>query len=171
MPFTPLHMGPGMLFKLLHRSSVSLAFHLFVDPEGQRPRSMMVTSRWLESLVSGCIVAGKRPVSTMADDMLAWPGATLELDDDPRQAGDQILSLLADGNTLEAQRRLNIQQVLNRHDWRHRVLQMCEAFALPVTPSLRADVAKVQGLAARWEGRAPIAERLSFNGGRRSGAA
>lgn len=74
-----------MLFKLLHRSRISLAFHLFVEPQGNRPRSMMVTSRWLESLLSGCIVAGKRPVSRMADDMLFWPGATTELSDEPEK--------------------------------------------------------------------------------------
>ncbi|MCB1997279.1 MAG: glycosyltransferase family 1 protein [Burkholderiaceae bacterium] len=163
-----VHLERGMLFKLLHRASVSLAFHLFVEPEGQRPRSMMVTSRWLESLVSGCVVAGRRPVSTMADEMLAWPGATLELGDDPRDAGDQLLALLAQGDALEAQRHLNVQQTLLRHDWRHRIVQMCACFGLPVPPALAGDIAGLQDLAACWgRGAAPLdAGVSSARGGR-----
>ena len=45
-----VHLERGMLFKLLQRTRISLAFHLYVEPQGGRPRSMMVTSRWLESL-------------------------------------------------------------------------------------------------------------------------
>lgn len=147
-----VHLERGMLFKLLHRASISLAFHLYVEPQGQRPRSMMVTSRWLESLLSGCIVAGKRPVSTMADEMLCWPGATVELDDDPRRAGEQIDALLDDADALAAQRRANVHQVLLRHDWRHRIAQMCGLFDWPVPPALREDIDRLHARAAEWRG-------------------
>ena len=49
-----------MLFMLLQRSKISLAFNLDIEPYRARPgASGFVTSRWLESLASGCIVAGK----------------------------------------------------------------------------------------------------------------
>ena len=89
-----VHLERGMLFKLLHRSKMTLAFHLSVEPQGPRPRAMMVSSRWLESLLAGCLVAGKRPVSRMSDDMLCWPASTVELADDAQQAGDQLQQLL-----------------------------------------------------------------------------
>jgi hypothetical protein len=142
-----VHLERGMLFKLLHRSQVALAFHLFVEPQGARPRSMMVTSRWLESLLSGCLVAGKRPVSTMADEMLAWDGATVELADEPRQAGDELTQLLEQGSALEAQRRRNVREVLLRHDWRHRIVTLCELAQVPVPDALVADRQRVQALA------------------------
>jgi hypothetical protein len=143
-----VHLERGMLFKMLHRTSVSLAFHLFVEPQGQRPRSMMVTSRWLESLLAGCVVAGKRPVSLMADEMLAWPGATHELSDDPREAGDQLEALLAQGHALEAQRRRNVREMLLRHDWRYRIEALCALCELPVPAGLREDLERVKALAA-----------------------
>jgi hypothetical protein len=137
-----------MLFKLLHRTQVALAFHLFVEPVHDRPRAMMVTSRWLESLLCGCIVAGKRPVSRMADDMLSWPGATLELADDPRQAVDELNELLHQRSELEGQRRSNMRHTLQQHDWRHRIAQLCGLFGWPVPPALSGDLAEIDRLAA-----------------------
>ena len=119
-----VHAERGMLFKLLQRTRISLAFHLYVEPQGDRPRSMMVTSRWLESLLAGCIVAGRRPVSRMADDMLGWEGATLELSEDPRQAVEELEGLLSREDELAAQRRSNIRNMLLRHDWRDRIRTM-----------------------------------------------
>ena len=145
-----VHLERGMLFKLLHRTKVSLAFHLFVEPQGQRPRAMMVTSRWLESLLAGCVVAGKRPVSRMADEMLCWPGATVELADDPQDAGEQLHQLLARDDELHAQRRRNVREVLLRHDWRHRIAELCGHFGLPVPPALREDLQRVQALAGSF---------------------
>lgn len=142
-----VHLERGMLFKLLHRTRISLAFHLYVEPQGSRPRSMMVTSRWLESLLAGCIVAGKRPVSRMADEMLFWDGATIELDDQPRQAAVQLQDILARNESFEAQRRLNTRQVLEHHDWRDRIKTLCGLFDIPVSDKLQDDLGKVKALA------------------------
>jgi hypothetical protein len=142
-----------MLFKLLHRSRISLAFHLLVEPQGDRPRSMMVTSRWLESLLSGCIVVGKRPVSRMADDMLFWPDATIELSQDPQTASDELVALLARNDELEQQRRTNIFQTLSFHDWRYRIGALCAMMELSPPDKLREDVAQLQDLCATF---API---------------
>ena len=106
----------AMLFKLLHRTRISLAFHLLVEPQGGRPRSMMVTSRWLESLLSGCVVAGRRPVSRMADAMLDWVGSTIELSTVPEEAVQELQALLQDEARLQQQRRVNVHHTLQRHD-------------------------------------------------------
>ena len=140
----------GMLFKLLQRTRISLAFHLYVEPHGDRPRSMMVTSRWLESLLSGCIVAGRRPVSRMADEMLFWPDATLELSTDPQTASDELVSLLSRNETLDAQRRSNIFHTLRHHDWRHRIITLCNLFNLPPPQTLQDDIARLQALGAAF---------------------
>lgn len=145
-----VHLERGMLFKLLQRTRISLAFHLYVEPQGGRPRSMMVTSRWLESLLSGCIVAGRRPLSRMADEMLAWPGATLELAEEPAAAADELEALLARNDELHAQRRSNIFHTLSQHDWRYRIAEMCGKFSLPEPPSLGADLARLQELCTQF---------------------
>ena len=141
-----VHLERGMLFKLLHRTRISLAFHLFVEPQNQRPRSMMVTSRWLESLLSGCIVVGKRPVSRMADEMLFWPDATVELSEEPQTASDELVTLLLHNDMLEQQRRINIYQTLGHHDWRYRIEDLCRMFALPVPDSLQKDIVHLHEL-------------------------
>jgi hypothetical protein len=145
-----VHLERGMLFKLLHRARLSLAFHLYVEPQGQRPRSMMVTSRWLESLLAGCVVAGKRPVSRMSEDMLCWEGATIELPDEPAAAGEALQRLLDDEDALEAQRRRNVRETLLRHDWRHRMVELFAHFGLPVPAALAQDRQRVQALAGRY---------------------
>ncbi len=138
----------GMLFKLLHRTRISLAFHLYVEPQGDRPRSMMVTSRWLESLLSGCIVVGRRPVSRMADEMLFWPEATLELSEDPPTAADELANLLARNDSLAQQRRSNIFNTLSHHDWRYRMSTLCSLFNLEPPQGLRDDIEHLQALCA-----------------------
>ncbi len=146
-----VHLERGMLFKLLQRTRISLAFHLYVEPQGDRPRAMMVTSRWLESLLSGCIVAGRRPVSRMADEMLCWPGATVELSEDAQTASDELLALLAQNDALEAQRRSNMFNSLSRHDWRYRIAALCGLFNLPVPEKLKTDMAQLQALAESFK--------------------
>ncbi len=145
-----VHQERGMLFKLLHRTNISLAFHLLMEPQGSRPRSMMVTSRWLESLVSGCIVAGKRPVSSMADEMLPWAGATMELPDTPFDAADALHEMLSRGDEFAEQRRSNVLNVLNRHDWRIRIAQLCDVMGWPVPDALSRDLQRLADLAGHW---------------------
>jgi hypothetical protein len=148
---TSVHLERGMLFKLLHRTRISLAFHLYIEPQGDRPRSMMVTSRWLESLLSGCIVAGRRPVSRMADDMLFWQNATIELSDDPQIAADELTTLLLQNDSLEQQRRTNIFQIVHNHDWRYRIKMFASMMNLPIPEALTDDLSRLQGLAASFE--------------------
>ena len=145
-----VHLERGMLFKLLQRTRISLAFHLYVEPQGGRPRSMMVTSRWLESLLAGCIVAGRRPLSRMADDMLFWPEATLELSEDPPTAADELVTLLSGNTTLEQQRRSNIFHMLGHHDWRYRIEALCQQWDLPVPAALHSDIGRLQALCAAY---------------------
>ncbi len=137
----------GMLFKLLHRTRISLAFNLFIEPQGDRPRSMMVTSRWLESLLAGCIVAGRRPVSRMADDMLFWPKSTVELSDDPEIASDELIKLLLNNDDLEEQRRSNIYHTISNHDWRYRIESFCKMMNIQIPQSLSDDLMCVHDLA------------------------
>ncbi len=140
----------GMLFKLLHRTRISLAFHLLIEPQGGRPRSMMVTSRWLESLLSGCIVAGRRPVSSMADEMLNWTGSTVELADSAADAVDQLRLLLQQEDVLHQQRRINIFNTVSHHDWRQRILQLCSWHAWTIPEGLKNELEQLQVLAERW---------------------
>lgn len=140
----------AMLFKLLHRTRISLAFHLLVEPQGGRPRSMMVTSRWLESLLAGCIVAGRRPVSTMADDMLNWQGCTFELSDSPEQASAELQQVLANNDKYHQQRRTNIRNTVARHDWRYRISTLCALHGWSKPEKLNEELGQLQELAGLW---------------------
>jgi len=141
----------AMLFKLLHRTRISLAFHLLTEPQGGRPRSMMVTSRWLESLLSGCVVAGHRPVSRMADDMLDWPGSTIELSAVPEEAVQELQVLLQDEGALQQQRRNNVRNTVERHDWRLRIQTLCKLHGWVVPPKLKDELAQLEALASHWQ--------------------
>jgi Glycosyl transferases group 1 len=140
----------AMLFKLLHRTRISLAFHLLIEPQGGRPRSMMVTSRWLESLLCGCVVAGCRPVSRMADEMLAWEGSTLELSASPEEAVHELQALLDDEDRMQQQRRVNTYNTLQRHDWRHRILALCTLNGWDIPAALHSELQTLDALAHSW---------------------
>jgi hypothetical protein len=140
----------AMLFKLLQRTQISLAFHLLIEPQGTRPRSMMVTSRWLESLLSGCVVAGRRPVSRMADDMLHWEGCTRELSGSPQEAVQELQALLEDEAGMHAQRRVNVYNTLKHHDWRKRILSLCALNTWEVPARLQDELQQLGALEQSW---------------------
>jgi len=74
----------------------------------------------------------------------------VELADDPQDAGEQLHQLLTQGDQLQGQRRRNVGEVLRRHDWRHRIVDLCRHFQLDVPPALRADQQRVLALADRF---------------------
>jgi hypothetical protein len=86
----------------------------------------------------------------MADEMLFWPGATVELGDDPVQAGEQVLDLLRQEDALAEVRRRNVRHMLLHHDWRDRIRTLCRLFALPVPDALVLDIGRVQAIAERF---------------------
>jgi hypothetical protein len=131
-----------MMLKLLQCSKISLAFHLLVEPEGSRPRAAsFVTSRWLESLTSGCVVLGKRPPGHMAAEMFCWPNALLDLPDDPREATAMIASLAKDDDFLRKTRARNVIEMCQRHDWRYRIRDIYQHFNLKLPPALSEELA------------------------------
>ena len=151
----------AMLFKLLHRTRISLAFHLLLEPQGGRPRSMMVTSRWLESLLSGCVVAGRRPVSRMAEDMLAWPGSTHELSEVPGEATQELEALLRNDDGLQHQRRVNVYNTIQRHDWRQRIQTLCGFNGWSLPSGLKDELQQLEALALQWRNLAGVSSQFS----------
>jgi hypothetical protein len=131
----------AMLYKVLQRSKIALAFHMLIEPPPNRPVAMFLTNRWFETLGTGCVVVGKRPTGEMADEILSWKDATFELPDSPEDACDYIAELIEDRDKLAATRELNVQNMRTKHDWRFRIEQMLETLGVPVSQSLIDDIA------------------------------
>jgi hypothetical protein len=130
-----------MMLKLLQRSKISLAFHLMIEPTTVRPRSPgFVTSRWFESLASGCIVVGKRPPGAMAEELFCWPDALIELPDSPADAVSMIHEIVSDSPFLEKVRQRNVIEMCKRHDWRYRLNEIYQHFNLPPPPLLNREL-------------------------------
>lgn len=130
-----------MLLKLLQRSKLSLAFHLGVEPPLSRPYdASFVTSRWFESLSCGCLVVGKRPPGSMAEEMLPWQDATIELPDDTRRAVEFIANLAEDVTFQQQVRQRNVAEMRRRHDWRYRIRDIHLHFGLQLPEILTAEL-------------------------------
>jgi hypothetical protein len=136
-----------MMLKLLQRSKISLAFHLLVEPQGERPRAAnFVTSRWLESLGTGCLVVGKRPLGQMAEEMFPWSDALIEVPDSPSGAVEMMKSLLSKPNFIHETRRQNVVEMCRRHDWRYRIRDIYRRVELPLPESLTAELNALEAL-------------------------
>jgi hypothetical protein len=136
-----------MMLKLLQRSKISLAFHLLVEPIGERPRAAnFVTSRWLESLGTGCLVLGKKPLGQMAEGMFPWSDALIEVPDKPSDAVEMMKSLLSRPNFIQETRRQNVLEMCRRHDWRDRIRDIYQCLGLPLPESLTAELNALEGL-------------------------
>jgi hypothetical protein len=140
-----------MMLKLLQHSKISLAFHLLVEPVGKRPRAAsFVTSRWLESLGSGCLVVGKKPPGLMAREMFPWPDALIDLPDDPSRAVDFIMSLLSESDFISDTRNRNVVEMCRRHDWRYRIRDIYQQLQLPVPDSLQLELQTLAEMKLPW---------------------
>jgi hypothetical protein len=136
-----------MMLKLLQRSKLSLAFHLGTEPETVRPRAAsFVTSRWFESLATGCIVLGKRPPGKMAEELFCWPDALIELADNPVDASATIIDLAANVDFLKKTRARNVVEMIQRHDWRYRVRDIYQHFDLQLPALLIEQLASLERL-------------------------
>jgi hypothetical protein len=136
-----------MMLKLMQRSKMSLAFHLLVEPQGIRPRAAhFVTSRWFESLATGCVVVGKRPPGQMASEMFHWPNALIELPDLPSEATELIQTLSSDARFLQETRIRNVLEMCRQHDWRYRIRDIYGRFQLPLPERLRVELAALDEL-------------------------
>ena len=139
-----------MMLKLLQRSKVSLAFHLLVEPVGIRPRAAnFVTSRWLESLGTGCLVLGRRPPGQMAVDMFGWSNALIEVPDAPPEVVDFVEAVLADTKFVCETRRRNVVEMCRRHDWRYRIRDIYQHFQLSLPERLTTELVALEELADR----------------------
>ena len=49
-----------------------------------------------------------------------------------------------------ALRSRDLREVLLRHDWRHRIVELCGHFGLPLPLALAEDLQRVQALAGRF---------------------
>ena len=92
-------------------------------------------------------VAGRRPISRMADEMLFWPQATFELSDSPETASVELITLLQNNDTLEAQRLSNIYHTITNHDWRYRIKTFCKIMNLQIPQSLTDDLERLHEVA------------------------
>lgn len=141
---TAVYTERPMMLKLLQRSKISMAFHLLVEPVGQRPReASFVTSRWLESLGAGCLVVGKRPPGAMAQAMFPWPDALIELPDDPMRAVEFITSLLSEPDFISQIRTRNVAEMCRLHDWRYRIRDIYQQLKMPLPDGLKLELRAV----------------------------
>ncbi len=122
----------AFFWKVLSLSRLALAYDpMRVDPGGRHFPLAFVAQRWFESLAAGCVVLGFRPGCAEADRLLNWQDATIEVPEDSRQFLGFVESLLEDTPRLEAARARNYLNMVQAHDWSHRVTDMLTMMERP----------------------------------------
>jgi hypothetical protein len=122
-----------LLTEVYSNSKYVLAFSNSVNPEGYtHPTRQYLTGRWVDSLGCGATVAGIRPRSETADELL-WPGATLEFPSVQRHEGLAILTgaLKSWSPQLAAN---NYYLALQKLDWRWRFNMLATLFRINPGP-------------------------------------
>lgn len=125
------------LYQLLRRTKLALAYDPLYGGMRTFPFSF-VTLRWFQCGAAGCAIVGKRPTTPLADELLDWHDATIELPDDPSTCLEVIQDLLQDGERLQAIHQRNYVKNLSRHDWRLRIRTLLETLGLAL-PTVLAE--------------------------------
>jgi hypothetical protein len=118
-----------LLMGIYSSTKYVLAFSNSVNPESYtHPTRQYLTGRWVDSLGCGATVAGVRPRSETADELL-WPGATLEFPSVQRREGLEILTgAIASWSPQDAAH--NYHMALKKLDWRWRFNVLATLFRI-----------------------------------------
>lgn len=152
---TPFHFSADAnqraLASSMARAKFVLAFNNVVAPDVYTHGSRQyLTGRWTDALANGATVAGLRP-RCAASDRLLWPGATLEFDSTERAHGVAVLGSALQTWSPDVPSTHHLQ-ALRRLDWRRRIVEMCELTGIASTPTLRAEVDRLDARIIDLEG-------------------
>ena len=94
-------------------------------------------------------VGGERPVGR-GDEVLVrgLEDSRVESGAGKEKAGDELITLLSNNDSLEEQRLTNIYQTVTHHDWRYRIEDFCNKMNLPKPQTLFSDLARLEELAS-----------------------
>lgn len=136
-----------LLFKILRRTKLALAFDTMYPGMREFPYPF-VTLRWFQCGAAGCVIIGKRPTTPLADKLLDWEDATIELPDDPQESVEFVEELLQDTARLNSIHKRNYFETLARHDWRFRIKSMLEQLDIPLPKRLVDELSQLKSLHA-----------------------
>ncbi|NJS12242.1 MAG: glycosyltransferase family 1 protein [Microcoleus sp. CSU_2_2] len=133
------------LFHILRNSKITLAFDTLYPGMRKFPYSF-ITLRWYYGAATGGAIVGKRPTTPLADELLNWEDATIELPDDPQKSVELIKELLQDEVRLHSIYKRNYVESLARHDWRLRIQSMFETVQIPLPHLLHEELLQLKML-------------------------
>lgn len=147
------HENRRLIWKLLHKSRVSLAFDVLYTPNertGENSQSF-IQLRYYEAAAAGCAIVGRHPTTPEMAEQFTWPDALLELPESPDQALIFLQKLLQDQKRLNAIHVRNHAKAWQYHDWRYRLRDMLNHLNLPLPDRLQEELAMLQGLPVSCE--------------------
>ena len=126
-------------------SKVSLAFDQNYAPNrNHAPRASHVGPRWFEILASGAAVAGRAPGCAETARLFDWEDATIELADSAATAVEQVVELVEDHDRLTRISRGNLRNMNQKHDWRHRLLQIFNDCQVAIPAALETQLEELR---------------------------
>ncbi|MBV8887461.1 MAG: glycosyltransferase family 1 protein [Chroococcidiopsidaceae cyanobacterium CP_BM_RX_35] len=137
------------LFKILRRSTLALAFDPRIYSGMRQFPFSIITNRWFDCGAAGCVIIGKRPTAPIADKLLDWKDATIELPEDPQTSVEFIKELLQDRPRLASIHKRNYAENLAQHDWRYRIKTMLEQLDIPLPDPLVNELSQLKTLHAQ----------------------
>ena len=138
-----------LLFHVLRHSKITLAFDTLYPGMRQFPYSF-ITLRWFYGAATGGAIVGKRPTTSVMDELFNWEDATIELPDDLQKSVELVAELLQDTKRLHSIYRRNYVESLARHDWRYRIQSMLEKVQIPLPHVLSEELLQLKLLHGKW---------------------
>lgn len=140
-------MNRRLIWKLLHKSRLALAFDLLQTPEvrdGDRYRSI-IPLRYYEGVTAGVAIVGHHPVVPEMAAQFGWTDATIALPQSPADAVPFVEELLSDTARLRQITLRNHEHAWRLHDWRYRLRDMFTHMGVALPPRLARALQVLQG--------------------------
>ena len=139
------------LANLIQRTRYFMASHAKVNMAEQTGGQEAFGPRFYEGAAAGAILVGTPPKCEVFDSYFDWPDAIIPVPYDSTVIPDVISELDKDPERVERARRANMTNVLRRHDWLYRWLDVLETIGLDPKPAALERRAKLEAVAAAIE--------------------
>jgi hypothetical protein len=130
---------------VVNRAKIDLQIHGGTHDE--------VGHRSFEGAAGGAVLIGHTPRGASAQQLFDWPDAHFHVDPDSSAIIDVMRELDRDPERVERIRHSNITNVLRRHDWAYRWLDLLNALGMPAMSRLARRLETLEQLARHQEQR------------------
>jgi len=136
-----------LLAQTLMRTKYYVANRSRVNQPEYTGLNQEISYRFYEGIAAGAVLLGEPPETEVFRELFDWPDAVIRVPFDCPEIGRVLADLERDPERLARIRAQNMTQAALRHDWVHRLGQVCDTLGVSRTEGMRERQTRLDAIA------------------------